>query len=447
MSLLLDSPAEQGLRIDPATGEILDDAPAGNKRTFDFDAFLNLIIDAAIPNSLPSPTGLAIDGTGVEAYAVRRWKSKRPQAEPGEKKKPQNRSTKPSAGQTQEWTSADPDARLGKKTATENHPKEMFFGYEAHFGVDAYPKGTVDAPRVIRSFVLVPAGSSRAAAGLAGLDIVKEVAGKEYRLKTVYADRGYSMLKADNWQLPLWSRNIRQVCDLAQNQRTTRPSPHHGTIYIDGGLFTSAIPKTLIELDSPTAPNLNKEEKDKRAKLYDERTQFAYHPHGARNPENGHQRFKGPATASKLSCPNNELSMRLGNEYQETNCTLGEPCGCSGTITLTPDEHARESQWPLFGTTNWMKLYGARNAVESFNADVRTNKLSWRRGYVKTFTRPGTAFLLAISLAALNIRIVRDWCFKRRMQNMWGGETWDFGPEPKQTRERRTKTIDDRNSD
>jgi hypothetical protein len=195
------------------------------------------------------------------------------------------------------------------------------------------------------------------------------------------------------------------------------------------------------------APNLDAEEKAARAKPYDERKKYAYHPHGARNPENGHQRFKGPATANKLRCPNNEESMRLGYEYPDTDCVVGEPCGCSGTITLTPDEHARESQWPLFGTTNWLHLYGPSNAVESFNADVRTNKLSWRRGYVKTFTGPRTAFLLALSLASLNVRIVRDWCFKRRMQSMWGDETWDFGPEPRQTRERRTKTIDERTDD
>jgi hypothetical protein len=143
--------------------------------------------------------------------------------------------------------------------------------------------------------------SSRAAAGLAGLDIVKKVAGDAYRLKTVYADRGYSMLKAVNWQLLLWSRDLRQVCDLAANQRTTRASPHLGTIYIDGGLFTSAIPKRLIDLPSPSAPNLNAEEKAARAKLYDERMNYAYRPHGARNPENGHQRFKGPATGQQAS--------------------------------------------------------------------------------------------------------------------------------------------------
>jgi hypothetical protein len=53
--------------------------------------------------------------------------------------------------------------------------------------------------------------------------------------------------------------------------------------------------------------------------------------------------------------------MRLGYQNPETSCTPGWDCGCAGTITLTPDEYARESQWPLFGTTAWRKLYGARN--------------------------------------------------------------------------------------
>ncbi|WP_284753515.1 hypothetical protein [Arthrobacter sp. efr-133-R2A-120] len=431
--------------VDPATGEILSEkATRGNVSRF--DVLLNSMIAEAIHDSVPSPIGIAIDGTGVEAYAVRHWKI-RGQPEQERMKPEKKPATKAGKEESQEWSSVDPDAHLGKKTATENHPKEMFFGYEAHFGVDANPKGTLDAPRVIRSFVLVPASSSRAEAGLTSLDIVKKIAGAAYRLTTVYADRGYSILKATNWQLPLWSRNLRQVCDLTINQRTTMSSTRPGTIYIDGGLFTMAIPKRLYELDSSAAPNINAAEKERRAKLYDERSHYAYHPHGARNPENGHQRYKGPATAGKLRCPNNAQSMRLGYENPETDCTPGEPCGCSGTFTLVPDDHARESQWPLYGTTSWVKQYAARNAVESFNADVRTNKLSWRRGYVKTFTRPRTAFLLALSLASLNFRIVRDWSFKRRKQNPWGGEAWDFGPEPKKNRERRTKTLDERMND
>lgn len=426
--------------VDPATGEILSEGTSGKVSLFDL--LLNSMIAKAIPDSLPSPSGIAIDGTGVEAYAVRHWKTR---GQPEKNKlKPRKKPTRPGTEQSAEWTSADPHAHMGHKTATENHPKDMFFGYEAHFGVDANPKGTVAAPRVIRSFVLVPASSSRAEAGLVSLDIVKKVAGDAYRLTTVYADRGYSILKAVNWQLPLWSRNLRQVCDLTVNQRTTMGSTRPGTIFIDGGLFTKALPKRLYELDSPAAPNISRDEKDRRAKLYNERSHYAYHPHGARNPENGHQRYKGPATAGKLRCPNNSQSMRLGYENPETNCTPGEPCGCSGTFTLIPDDHARESQWPLFGTTSWLKQYAARNAVESFNADVRTNKLSWRRGYVKTFTRSRTAFLLAVSLASLNFRIVRDWSFKRRKQNLWGGEFWDFGPEPKKSRERRTRTLDER---
>jgi len=132
------------------------------------------------------------------------------------------------------------------------------------------------------------------------------------------------------------------------------------------------------------------------------------------------------------------------SKMEDWDCIPGEPCGCAGTVTLTPDEYARESQWPLFGTTAWCKLYASRNAVESYNADVRTNKLSWRRGYTKVFSRARTALLLAVTLSSLNFRIVRDWSFRRRTQNLWGGEAWDFGPEPKQTRQRRTRTIDDR---
>lgn len=429
--------------VDPATGEVLNEARISRNAISSFDLFINWMIAASIPEDLASPEGTAIDGTGVEAYALYR----RPIQPAGHAGKPgKGKENGGSGGIPDPGTrrSADPDARWGKKTATDNHPKEMYFGYEAHFAVDAHPQGTVDAPRVLRSFVLVPASSDRAAAAVAALDIIKKVAAEGYRLSRVYIDRGYSMLKAENVQLPLWQRGLSPVFDLAQNQKTTQPSTHSGTIFIDGGLFSEALPETLRKLSSPRESGISAEESAKRAKRFDERNNYAYRPHGARDPETGRQRFKGPATAGKLHCPNNAESMRLGYKYDETNCapdTAETKCGCSGTVTVGPEEHARESQWPLFGTTAWLKLYGARNAVESFNADVRTNKLNWRRGYVKTFNRPRTGFLLAISLVALNYWIVRDWAFKRRLQSPWGGEHWDYGPEPKKTRARRTKLI------
>ncbi|MGO4652279.1 hypothetical protein AB4068_11340 [Arthrobacter sp. 2RAF22] len=431
---------------DQGTGEILDDARIDRSLLSSFDVFLNWMIAASVPPDHPLPAGTAIDGTGVEAYALPD-RADHGQA-PGRAAKPAKRrkGDLPDEPQTPgRRRSVDPDARWGKKTATDNNPKEMYFGYEAHFGVDANPKGAVDAPRVLRSFIIVPASTNRARAALAGLDIVKKVAGEGYRLSRVYVDRGYSMLTAENWQLPLWSRNLCPVFDLAQNQMTTRPSRHSGTIFIDGALFTDALPMKLREkLLSPTEKGISKDESDQRARMYDERSHYAYRPHGARDPETGRQRFKGPANAGKLKCPNNPESMRfVDDDYPETLCDSDTKCGCTGTVTLGPEDHARESQWPLFRTTAWLKLYGARNAVESFNADVRTNKLNWRRGYVKTFNRTRTAFLLAITLVALNYWIVRDWAFNRRLQNPWGGEHWDYGPEPKKTRARRTKLITD----
>lgn len=427
--------------VDPATGEVLEADAFPKDQQSSFDVFINWVIAAAIPDGLPSPEGIAVDGTGVEAYATRKWPQHRKMRHSKEKPKSGNGLAKSAnAAKKQEWISADSSARMGYKTPTENHPNEMFFGYEAHFGVDATPKGFIDAPRVIRSFVFVPAGSSKAAAGLSAVDNAMKTAGERNRLTTVYADRGYSMLAAVNWQLPLWSRGLRQVMDLAKNQRGERPSPHLGTVFIDGGLFTSALPQILRELPSPSEANSELEKSD-RAKRIDERSHFAYRPLGARNPENGHQRFKGPVNSNKLFCPKHPESVRLAYDNPETTCTSESDCGCKGSVTLTPDEYARESQWPLFGTTAWCELYGARNAVESFNADVRTNKLSWRRGYVKAFTRSRNALLLALSLASLNFRIIRDWCFQRRTQDLWGGEEWDFGPEPKKSRQRRTKPL------
>ncbi|WP_426976020.1 hypothetical protein ACQCSU_14680 [Pseudarthrobacter sp. O4] len=442
--------------VHPETGEILAMRDEANIPYSGLDAFIHELIRASIPEAQPAPVGLALDGTAIETYFT--VKRDGPGSDDALQGKPDKPRRKPG---DKIWFNADRpvptddrDARWGHRTTTPTNQSEFYAGYEAHIAVDAWPKGTIEAPRVARGFLLAPAGTTRAIAGLTLLDLVAQACANQHPEgaapnagypENLYVDRGYSMHTAENWQLPLWQRGVNPTFDLADNQRTTRASPFDDTIYVDGGLYSDALPQTLKKkLPRPNPFNLDSEKLKELTKKYDQRRAFAYSPHGARNPENGHQRWKGPATAGTVRCMNNPASMTLKETIPLTNCEEGEPCGCSGTLTVTPDEYARESQWPPYQSSAWRKNYGARNAVESFNADARANISSWQKGYTMVRTRGRTALLLAGSVVGLNFHIVRNWHFKQRLQSPLDSEQWDYGAEPKNTRQRRTQTLSER---
>jgi hypothetical protein len=439
----------------PETGEILITRREDNIPYSGMDAFVHELIRASIPETQPVPSGLALDGTAIETYFT--VKREGPGSDDALQVQVKANKSRKKAGDKYWFNAdrpvptADRDARWGHRTVTPTNQSEYYAGYEAHIAVDAWPKGTVEAPRVARGFLLAPAGTTRAIAGLTLLDLVAQACVRQNRdggapnagyPENLYVDRGYSMHTAENWQLPLWQRGVNPTFDLADNQRTTRPSPFDQTIYVDGGLYSDALPGPLKE--KLPRPNPRDTGDQKTVKKYEERRAYAYSPHGARNAENGHQRWKGPATAGTVRCPNNPASMRLKDPLPLTNCEEGKLCGCSGTVTVTPDEYARESQWPPYQSSAWRKRYGARNAVESFNADARANISSWQKGYTMVRTRRRTALLLAGSVVGLNFHIVRNWHFKQRLQSPLDSDQWDFGPEPKKTRARRTRPLTDR---
>lgn len=191
--------------------------------------------------------------------------------------------------------------------------------------------------------------------------------GRSGPIRHLLADRGYSQHGAKEWQLPLQSRRITQVFDLKETQRGQRPGPIDGTISIDGGIFVDALPKRLRHIPPITWRTTDAERKVIAARR-DEMLAYAFSPSSAVNPTTGTQRFKGPVVRGKLRCPNNPRSLRGPHILPLTACKPG--CACSKTVTLGPDYQARERQWPLYQTTDWIKSYGRRTAIESVNAEI-----------------------------------------------------------------------------
>lgn len=407
-------------RIHPLTGEVLD-KPLGIDET----AFMNAIISGSLPKCLTDPDTVAVDSTDVEAQVRRRSTSvdDLPDVEEGglpqagaQPANPRSRKGPRQAGEEsadtrseKDWPkigddgrlqhTADPDVRVGFRSRKEGGT-DTFLGYDLHTVVDVPRLGQPAVPGVIRAASLARAGSSKTTGGMLALRDAPE------SVELVACDRGYSYRK--DWGAEIWRAGLRQVFDLHKHQRGVRPGPKPGIIKVDGGYYSSALPEHLRNLPLYRR-GMSDEEKLELAKLYDERSRWACTPMGSPDSK-GNLRLRGPAITERVRCCNVPKSMRRprGHKRPTTSCTPGE-CGCGITFTVPIDDWSWDWQWPLYGTTRWLKSYDRRPAVESTNAEIRTNRFRFHRGCVRVKGETRTAILLAFMLAALNMAMTADW--------------------------------------
>ncbi|MEU5974432.1 hypothetical protein [Streptomyces sp. NPDC047315] len=200
---------------------------------------------------------------------------------------------------------------------------------------------------------------------------------------------------------------------------STAPLP--ATVVIDGTLFTDALPRPLrtlpgFSIGMPTA------EKTALHTRYDQRAAYAFTPH-SRPDTDGYQRFKGPALAGHLRCPNAPRSLRLPHTHPTINCRPGSDCACGKTVTLPPDLMPWTHQRTIWGTTAWAADYGRRAAVESGNAEIKTHRLHLDRGFTRVFGTTKNSILIAFALAGLNHTLLRTWHTKRNQPDPWATHT------------------------
>ncbi len=397
---------------------------------------------------------LAVDSTDYETWACRQSWTTSPDTDPdalpvpppqpsssssrskGRKAELSDRPGWPVRGGDGRWQhTKDPDARAGHRSGSNGSRGEVFVGYDLHTLVDVPAFGGDPVPHVIRAIALRPGGAHKGQAGIDGLD-----AASRTRSSTgpptveLLADRGYTYCRAETFALPLMAREVELVLDLHRHQRGQRPGPVPGTIWVDGALFSTALPDTLRQLE-PTRLGMTKAEKAQRREEFDRRQPYAFRAHGKLDPEFGTQRRKGPALAGAVRCPNVAVSLRLALSLPTTSCAAGSPCGCGLTITLGPEEHGRERQRLLWGTTRWAASYGRRTGVESSNAEIKKNHAVMDRGYTRVFGLAKNTLLLAFGLAGVNIRLLRHWSARRGQPDPWAvelAETHDIPPRPEQ---------------
>lgn len=439
---------------DTVAGEVLpcpNDCP---HQPISLSTFTGRLLHASLPESLELTGAVAIDSTDYETWARRRSWARTPDVDPDhlpadaeerrEAKKaklPPNQPGWPRTGHDgRAQHTLDPDAREGYRSGTNGARGGVFCGYDLHLTVNARALGGTEVPFAFTGMHLPPAGSHKGDAGIALIDQVRT---HQPDLTEIIADRGYSYCTPERWAYPVRARGIEPVIDLHSNQRGTHPGPIPGTIILDGALFTDALPTTWRTL--PGFPiGMPTEKKQALRARYDARAAYAFTPHS--HPDNdGYQRFKGPARAGKLRCPNYPPSMRLPHTRPTTSCAPGTDCACGKTLTLPPDAMPWTRQRTLWGTTDWAADYGRRAAIESGNAEAKTHRLHLDRGFTRVMGTTKNSVLIAFALAGLNHVLLRDWHAKRRRPDPWATHLGEPEPAPaaaKRTRaRRRTATL------
>lgn len=388
-------------KVDLATGEVI----RVERLSLSLTEIANSLVAASIPAAVEPTGSIAIDATDHETWAARRSRSTIPTSPDANDADAPSMPSKAAFwprvgvyGRLQH--SVDPDARDGYRSGKNMERKNIFLGYHIHIAVDIPILGGAPITPMARAIDVVPAGESSPAAGLR---IIDSLSAQDTPVDHVIADRGYTYGTAAAWASPLIERGITQTLDLHANQHVTRPGPIPGTIMVDGGLFTSSLPKRLQAL---TRPNLgaNAAEKAASAEEFDRRLPYLFAPYGPAYPD-GRHRYRGPALTGRLRCPNVPTSMRAAHAVPLSTCESGQPCACGKTVTLNA-EHCRERQRYTYGTTKWLADYGRRSGIESYNGSLKIHHGSLRRDCIRVMGLAKNTLFLGLLVAACNMSLV-----------------------------------------
>lgn len=372
------------------------------------------IVQAGLPTTFPRTPAVAIDGTDVESYYA---------AYPHDALHPDGR------------ICADREARWAKRTATNRRPTEFYVGFELHLATYIADEGTGnEVPLLCAGMALRPGVTDRIGAALALVDAVMS----HGDVTEALFDRGYTMATGEHFARPLRNRGVEVVFDLHSSQRGTRPGPVPGTLWIDGSLYSAAIPTNLRQLEPPRIGQTSGDNARVR-ELFDAREPFRFTRHSRRNDALGTQRYKGPALAGHVRCPNTPASMRRSQDIPTTTCTPGSACGCGITLTVPDTLHERDRQRLPWQSTAWASSYHRRNRIESLNSKIRVHDANVNHGFIRVRGLNPTALLLAFTLAAYNARELYRWHVAAGINEPWQsylGEPIDDRPIGYTTRSR-----------
>ncbi|WP_156366840.1 hypothetical protein [Aeromicrobium sp. Leaf272] len=381
------------------------------RRQGEFESILDRLVSSTSMH-LPSEGSYAIDGSAIRSAARRKGSNKQLKAaneEPGPRRQ----------------FCADMDARTGHQTETYDNGSDNYFGFALVAFTRAGTVGT-NSPTLVDHMRLVPANSR----GLTEtMEVIEGRSQTGNPITEVLADRAFTTSTIDTWAKPLYDLGVKQVQDMHPSDGGARPDAARGYVLIDGWPHAVGIPEHLIHITPPpkaSLPRLRKAatrvEKAEHAaaafalerfrELIAERRTWAFEPLGAQTSA-GSRRYISPARAGKRRCAGYADSLYLDADTPECVHPPGQPVpkACrQATITVPFKFGLKLRQEHYWGSDEWLASYARRSRVEStFGLLKSPNGGGVKRGWTGLTGLIRTAFMLAIQVAACNLRTLLRW--------------------------------------
>ena len=245
---------------------VTDDTPPVDDSEDRLARFLSQILSASIPPNYALTSTISMDATEHETWGRIRAFTKDIGSEDGWPKEVDGRLQR----------TKDPDARDGHRSNHNNTPAGHYVGYTMSLAVNTADVCGPAVPALIRAMTLAPAGSHP---GNCAYPAVKALLASGAIISEMIADRAYNTVNAETWIFPLWAEGIAPVSDLTSYQRSVHPGPTPELIWVDGSLFTSALPLGLRNLAEVTK-SLGTKKRTALIARYDLREAYAWHPKG-----------------------------------------------------------------------------------------------------------------------------------------------------------------------
>lgn len=332
----------------------------------------------------------------------------------------------PEADQTRRTRSWDPDARWGYRTRTYDNKTNLMFGYQMIALTRVGSVAGEDVPLVTERIRVVPGNDSRGLAAV--VDVLDDFHQEGHPVKEVLSDRAYTYANLNDWAAPLAERGIAQVLDMHENDRGSRPDPALGWVMIDGWPHVEGTPDHLVNIQRPerlSVPRLRKSatkaqqrrrerlaaDLERFQDLIAERRRYAFEKYG--RTKAGTQRWRSPGHAGKLRCPGNPDSMHLGDHVPRCVHPTRVPPSCEQVTVAVPERGIalKLKQDDYWGSPEWITSFNRRVRVEGgFGLLKSARSGNIRRGWTHQVGLVKTSLLLAIAVAAQNLKRLIAWC-------------------------------------
>lgn len=391
-------------------------------------SLMDMILATSLPSHIPAMKAVALDATGIQSWG--RGKTSRRATEV-----PDTDSVDPESEDAPKVLKAandslcafDKDARFGYRTKTYSNGSSSVFGYSmvSIVGIPAVGEVHDRAPILTQGIRLRPANSGVVEPGLALLDAYRD---KGVELSQVLNDRAWSYALAEQWAHPVRERGIEQVLDLHPNDRGARD--YEGIRMVDGAPHCPAMPDELVDIPRParfsvgqlrknaTAEQVRQHEADTKA-LEEFRAQITQRQtwsfRRVAGPDiNGKERWECPAQAGKRICANCPLSQM----FADPTPTVDDPptgadkpkCCTQRTVTIPGNVTPKIRQRMYWGSDEWITSFNRRTYVEGSYGNMKnSNTENINRGWCCVVGLVKTSLLLAVAVAASNIRLLRGW--------------------------------------